>query len=952
MIRAISLALCLAISALSLQAVPIRVATFNVGGDFVDNCGICEAGTVDHDTVKEILARIDADVVCLQEIFDDDRNGNPSDLDDLASGPVTGYPGYGYPHIYRPSQTSLDFTLQTVILSKYPLSSTVAVGSPSGANEVARRFPAVTVNVPGTSNDPVIISCHLKSGTGTTNNFRRGVEMLRMNEYLDAAGLDENDNIIILGDFNLDLDPFSTTYNTLPNSLPSTYSLGTDIDLVNDGVFYSEFPEDYFSTPSLNRLVCRQPTSMSTATFPSSSRVIDHILISDALLNRTHSCEVYDSAEDTSNSIGLPKNGNPLSSSTSLDASDHYAVFGDFELDSNLIITATASQPSISEDAAAGAATLTIQLSSPPGNGETVVVSIVTNDATEAIVANPTLTFTTGVTSLQTNILPRQDGILDGSQTVTFTATALSHQDGTASIDITESDLATYVFGPTTSKIIEDFTFFSGEADPAGWTVSGGGSWSNQSNGSDFAENRYSFGDSATDRAAGLVTASTDTTFSANFLNNTGQPITALDISYAAEQWRASLGGTIDTWAVSISINGGTPTPITPSLDFTASTSLPTGAVSGGNPQTLTATLTNLNIPDGSTFTLRFTAAQGTGASLGTDDVFVNELHYDNDGPDQDEFVEIVTTPGFSRLTSDIDLILYNGVNGQIDETHTLNTFTLETTTPSGYRIYRKDIAGIQNGAPDGFALVDNSGPSPQVIRFLSYEGSFTGTEGPANNLTSVDVGVSQPASSPVGQRSIGLTGSGDEASDFSWIRFAGAFTAGAINEGQTFLNPVNPQGIAIDDVTICILPDNDLDGIPDALDPDDDNDTLPDTVEASLGTNPLLADTDNNGTLDPDEDSDSDGFTDGEEVLLLLTDPLDPTSFFAATMSPDGSNPGQFLINFPTVSGRIYQVQRSDELSGWTTIQTITGDGNPRLLPAPPSPGSTRAFFRILVSL
>ncbi|MEM0898237.1 MAG: endonuclease/exonuclease/phosphatase family protein [Verrucomicrobiota bacterium] len=952
MIRAISLALCLAIAPSLAQAVSIRVVTLNVGGDFVDSCGICSAGTTDHDTIKQILARIDADVVCLQEIFDDDRNGNPSDLDDLASGPVTGYPNYGYPHIYIPSQTSLDFNLQNVVLSKYPLSSAIAVGSPSGANEITRRFPAVTVNVPGTSNDPVIISCHLKSGSGTTNNFRRGVEMLRLNEYLDTAGLDEDDNIIILGDFNLDLDPFSTTYNTLPGSLPGTYSLGNDIDLQNVGVPYSEDPADYFSSPSMNRLVCRQPVSLSPATFPSTSRVIDHILISDALLNRIHTCEVYDSAEDTSNLIGLAKAGSPLASGTSLLASDHYAVFGDFELDSNLVISASVSQSSVAEDAAAGTETLTIQLSSPPGNGETVVVSIATSDSSEAVVANPTLTFTTGASSLQTNIVPQRDGVLDGTQAVTFTATALSHQDGTAMIDITDSDLSTYVFDSTTAKITEDFAFFSGEADPAGWSVLGGGSWSNQSDGSTFVENRYSFGDTAGERAAGLITTSSATTFSAAFLNNSGNPITALDISYAAEQWRSSLGGTIDTWAVSISINGGTPTPISPELDFSANTALPTGAVSGGNPQARSAMLTQLNIAHGATFTLHFTATRGTGASLGTDDVFVNEIHYDNDGIDQDEFVEIVTTPGFTRQTSDIDLVLYNGFNGEVDETHTLDSFTLETTLPSGYRIYRKDIAGIQNGSPDGFALVDNSGPVPVVLRFLSYEGSFTGTEEPADNLTSVDIGVSQPPSSPVGQRSIGLTGSGDEASDFTWIRFAGAFTAGAVNEGQTFLNPVNPQGIAIDDVSVCILPDNDFDGIPDSIDPDDDNDTLPDIDEIALGTNPFLVDSDNNGTDDPDEDSDSDGYTDGEEILILLTDPLDPNSLFVVIMTPDGANPGQFLIQFSTVNGRTYQLQRSSSLTGWTTIQTLVGDGTSLTLPAPPATGDSRAFFRILVSL
>jgi hypothetical protein len=56
-------------------------------------------------------------------------------------------------------------------------------------------------------------------------------------------------------------------------------------------------------------------------------------------------------------------------------------------------------------------------------------------------------------------------------------------------------------------------------------------------------------------------------------------------------------------------------------------------------------------------------------------------------------------------------------------------------------------------------------------------------------------------------------------------------------------------------------------DGIGDVCDDDDDDDGLNDAEEASLGTDPLLADTD------------GDGFGDGAEVAAG-TDPLDPLSF------------------------------------------------------------------------
>jgi hypothetical protein len=59
----------------------------------------------------------------------------------------------------------------------------------------------------------------------------------------------------------------------------------------------------------------------------------------------------------------------------------------------------------------------------------------------------------------------------------------------------------------------------------------------------------------------------------------------------------------------------------------------------------------------------------------------------------------------------------------------------------------------------------------------------------------------------------------------------------------------------------------SDADSLGNACDPDDDNDGLLDSEETSIGTNPLLVDTD------------GDGFTDGEEVNEFSTDPLDGSS-------------------------------------------------------------------------
>ena len=51
---------------------------------------------------------------------------------------------------------------------------------------------------------------------------------------------------------------------------------------------------------------------------------------------------------------------------------------------------------------------------------------------------------------------------------------------------------------------------------------------------------------------------------------------------------------------------------------------------------------------------------------------------------------------------------------------------------------------------PDGIALVN---ASSVVVQFLSYGGTFTAVNGPANGMLSTDIGVSENGSgTPVGQ--------------------------------------------------------------------------------------------------------------------------------------------------------------------------------------------------------
>jgi len=148
---------------------------------------------------------------------------------------------------------------------------------------------------------------------------------------------------------------------------------------------------------------------------------------------------------------------------------------------------------------------------------------------------------------------------------------------------------------------------------------------------------------------------------------------------------------------------------------------------------------------------------------------WINEFHYDNTGADANEFVEVVIQNYTSYTLSDFVVTLYNGSDGGTYGTHNLNTFVIGSIDPSdnSFRYFSKAIAGIQNGEPDGFSLSYQG----SIIQFLSYEGSFTATNGIANGLTSTDIGVSQDGSEPVGS-SLGLTGSGTQYSDFTWTAF------------------------------------------------------------------------------------------------------------------------------------------------------------------------------------
>ncbi|MES0810082.1 ExeM/NucH family extracellular endonuclease [Roseibium sp. SCPC15] len=149
-------------------------------------------------------------------------------------------------------------------------------------------------------------------------------------------------------------------------------------------------------------------------------------------------------------------------------------------------------------------------------------------------------------------------------------------------------------------------------------------------------------------------------------------------------------------------------------------------------------------------------------------DARINEFHYDNSGGDVGEFIEIRTAAGDD--VSYLEVILFNGSNGS--EYRRVDVSTLAKTSDGTHDFYVWDLPsnGIQNGAPDGIALVNGG----TVLEFLSYEGTMDATIG-GETVTSTDIGVSESSSTEVGfslQRN----------EDGSWNE-AAAETKGASNE-------------------------------------------------------------------------------------------------------------------------------------------------------------------------
>ncbi|MCD1617520.1 ExeM/NucH family extracellular endonuclease [Salipiger marinus] len=290
--------------------------------------------------------------------------------------------------------------------------------------------------------------------------------------------------------------------------------------------------------------------------------------------------------------------------------------------------------------------------------------------------------------------------------------------------------------------------------------------------------------------------------------------------------------------------------------------------------------------------------------------IFINEFHYDNVGGDTGEMIEIAGPAG-TDLTG-WSIVLYNGSNGASYRTVTLSGSIDDEGAGFGAVKIAESLAAdsIQNGSPDAIALVDADGA---VVQFLSYEGTLTAVGGPADGMTSVDVGVAETSSTDVGL-SLQLTGTGTEYEDFTWAEPA-AESMGGINAGQSFGGDEGAVSYAIADAQVS--------------EGDTGTATLSFTVTRTDGAGTATLDWSTaDGTATAGSDytaaSGSVSFAEGQtEATIDVTVTGDTTPEAAETLTVTLTDPsGELTISQATATGTI----QNDEA---TLISTIQGNAD-----------------------
>jgi endonuclease/exonuclease/phosphatase family metal-dependent hydrolase len=293
----------------------LRIATWNV--ELLE-----AADPVSWPAVIDVLRRIDADVVALNEI----------DLQEVESvhllAETLGYPivRYAPDDAFGEAANAVLSRLEEVE-TRYPTSADLS-GDPDAYDMT--RLPVIhTARVPVTGQTLSVVATHLKSGDEGADPFRRLVDAHRSAGAV--ASVADSDLRVVMGDFNAEIFEIpagEAEYTELPADLPGSYDLGQDLQQKVDAGLKNDVFAPFLDQGLL--LVDARQRDGEFATRPVSGRRLDYMFVNDALAGAWLRSEVFDSRDEAL--TGIADVGEPVGYNKSNHASDHLPVLIEIKL--------------------------------------------------------------------------------------------------------------------------------------------------------------------------------------------------------------------------------------------------------------------------------------------------------------------------------------------------------------------------------------------------------------------------------------------------------------------------------------------------------------------------------------------------------------------------------------------------------------------------------------------
>lgn len=300
-----------------------RAASFNV-------LAVGDEGSDEWNALGSILARIEPDVICIEEINDFETAPFRALADSL---------GWGEPIQADPSP-AIGGELRNGCFGPRTMNRTASytaadLASDGNANDLARDIIAVRVELDDGCHANVL-AIHAKSGQEDLDRFRRQVEFVRLAQAIDDVRAKfPGEGVVVMGDFNENLDDpmIGQVFTEVPAGLPESYRLGSDIEL--------PLTYDPFTTVAGAGMTRLDPTaedSTRDATWGVSDGFdgvrLDYIWLDGIELGATM---IYDACLDDGVDADppgawLPLSGDPVPCFASQTASDHLPVVADLHV--------------------------------------------------------------------------------------------------------------------------------------------------------------------------------------------------------------------------------------------------------------------------------------------------------------------------------------------------------------------------------------------------------------------------------------------------------------------------------------------------------------------------------------------------------------------------------------------------------------------------------------------